>query len=169
MRYRRKNKFETSGDTSTPAPVNGPESPVIEQPSQAEDKYKGLSGDSDFQKKAGLESEKTAEVVVAVVIKPEDLLVVIDLYAIIISFIFAQILKTKFEVVYKICKFDEDQRKVVAEYAAPVCGKYFPTDWIPYLPEIKLGLCLVGITSTKFQQCMEAVKSMTIEATPKNV
>lgn len=165
---RRRNRFEISSTPETPAQapaVKEPESAVISEDSKAEEKYKGLSADADFTRKAGLsgDSEKKPEVTVIPNFKPEDLLIVIDLYAVILSFIFSSILKTKFDVVYKICKFDEDQRKVVSEFAAPVVGKYFPTDWLPYLPEIKLGLCLVGITSTKFQQCMEAVKSATIE------
>lgn len=169
MRYRRKSKIVE--DTPT-APANAPESAVLEQPSQAADeKYKELSGNTEFQKKAGLETEETkkVEVEVIAIIKPEDLLIVIDFYAIVLTFIFSQILKARFEVIYKICKFDDDQKKVVSIYAAPVVAKYFPTDWIPYLPEIKLGLCLVGITSSKFQQCMEAVKVINVEATTKNV
>lgn len=173
MRYRRKNKFDaTATDSPATAPAqNGPESSVLEQPSNADTKFAELSSDPNFQKKAGLENSETKKVdVEVIVLTPKDLLVVIDLYAIVISFIFAQILKTKFEVVYNICKFDDDQKKVVSEFAAPVAAKYFPTDWLPYLPEIKLGLALVGITSTKFQQCLEAVKSKTIDATTtKNV
>jgi hypothetical protein len=173
MRYRRKNKFETS-DSPAPAPATvsseSSETPVLEQPSKAEDRYRDLASDSAFQKKAGLDDEaKKVDVEIVVTFKPEDLLVIIDLYAVILSFIFSRILNAKFDVVHKICKFDDDQRKVVSQFMAPVAAKYFPTDWLPYLPEIKLGLCLAGITSSKFQQCMEAVKSMTIDVAPKNV
>lgn len=169
MTRRRRNRFDSiPSETPAPAPeIKEPEQAVIAEPSNANDRYRELSSDSNFAKKAGVESEekKPLDVVVLPTFKPEDLLIVIDLYSVIISFIFSQVLKTKFDVVYKICKFDDDQKKVVSEFAAPVAAKYFPTDWLPYLPEIKLGLCIVGITSAKFQQCMEAVKSMTIDAT----
>lgn len=169
--YRRRNKrFEGLPDSTTQAPAaKEPESNVLPEGSRADGKYSGLSSDPEFSKKAGLDSEKKEEITVIPNFKPSDLLVVIDLYAIILSFAFSQILKTKFDVVHDICKFDADQRQVVAEFAVPVVTKYFPQDWIAYLPEIKLTLCLVGITTAKFQQCHEKVKAMTIETTAKTL
>jgi hypothetical protein len=164
---RRRNRFESSADSPAPAPVSKePESSVIGEDSKAKDKYRDLSADADFTRKAGLsdEAEKKIAVVVIPDFKPEDLLIVIDFYAVVISFIFSRALNAKFEMVHKICKFDDDQRKVVSECLSPVVGKYFPQDWIAYLPEIKLGLCLVGITTAKFTQTLEAVKSATIDA-----
>lgn len=165
---RRRNRFETT-DSPAPAPAKGPESAVIEEDSKAGDKYRNLSADSEFTRKAGLSDDDTKrpEVIVVATFKPEDLLIVIDFYAVVLAFIFSQVLKAKFDMVHKICKFDDDQRKVVSECLSPVVGKYFPQDWIEYLPEIKLGLCLVGITTAKFTQVMEAVKAATINVETK--
>src|SRR5712664_973905 len=78
-----------------------------------ESKYSNVAQDSDFQRKAGLDippaEDKKPEVTLVIQFKPEDFAFVLDVYAAIISFIFASALKSDFQTIHEVCKFDREQ------------------------------------------------------------
>lgn len=151
-----------------PKPVDETSSaPFAADSGTPQNKYTEATASEDFQKKAGVPSdakEAPVEAKVLIAFKPEDFVFILDVYAAILSFIFASALKSDFVTVHTVCKFDREQRQALAEALCPVVAKYFPEDWIKYLPEIRLGMMLAAVTGGKFQQVTEVIKQKTIDA-----
>jgi len=129
-------------------------------------KYASISSDASFRSKLGMSArteekpsnETVAEVVV--IFDASQVIWIFDVYSAVIAFIFASALKTKFDVIAPACKFDDEQKQALAGPLAEIASKYFPQEWIKYLPEIKLAAMLAAITGGKFHAAQQVVKEI---------
>jgi hypothetical protein len=129
---------DTFRDDTTGAAERTTDSPTVERPGQTREEKK---------------TETTA-----LPFSASELLWVFDVYTYIVAFLFATTLKTSFDVVYPMVKFDDEQKMAMAEPLSIIMQRYVPSEYLEYAPEFRLGMMLVTITGSNFQRAKEAAE-----------
>lgn len=84
------------------------------------------------------------------IFQPEQVAWVLDVYVVIVCFIFSILLKCDFNVLHEELKIDEDVKMMWAKPLAKVASKYAPAQWAGMTAEIELVGCLALWTATAF-------------------
>lgn len=122
---------------------------------------------------AGSPSEPVvdAQVQLAEPVKPLDLSWVLWVYSVTVCFIFSARLDVPYDVLWPVCKFDEEQKAALLEPLSIVVQRYVPAEWLQFAPEMRLATLLAGITGANFARAKEAAETYRVEhaknVTPK--
>jgi hypothetical protein len=72
------------------------------------------------------------------VFRPDQVEFIFDVLAIVLSFIYSQILKYDFKVIHEELAFDKEMKERLSIPLARICSKYAPSEWAGMTAEIEL-------------------------------
>jgi hypothetical protein len=75
---------------------------------------------------------------------PDQVSFIFDILAIVLSFIYSQLLKYDFKVIHQELSFEPDQKERLSIPLARICSKYAPSEWAGMTAEIEL-ICVLGV------------------------
>jgi hypothetical protein len=110
------------------------------------DGEKVSSSSADHWKKNAEEKGKQAAAVANIpeIFRPDQVSFIFDILAIVLSFIYSQILKYDFKVIHEELAFDAEQKERLSIPLARICSKYAPSEWAGMTAEIEL-CCVIGV------------------------
>lgn len=176
---------EPAGFLRLKVPLNEDGSPNLDEwdaHDKTKEKYRTLINSPEFKKKIGLtgvsendttererpsrdasetapaavdKEKKNERELVPDILLPSDVVWVFDVYSAICAVIFCNILKCDFDLIYPVVKFDDEQKKALADPLATCIMKYVPAEYLFYIPEFRLLTMLATITGTNFSRARE--------------
>jgi hypothetical protein len=117
------------------------------------------SGADHWKKDAEEKGKHVAAVAnIPEIFTPEQVSFIFDILAIVLSFIYSQLLKYDFKVIHAELSFEAEQKERLSVPLARICSKYAPSEWAGMTAEIEL-ICVLGVWAVSgFGRAKQAVQ-----------
>ena len=91
------------------------------------------------------------------IFEPEQIEGLLDVYSVILAFLFSVVLKAPFDIIHPAIKMDNDFKKSVSKPLAKLLSKLAPVEWAGMKDEIQVGIAVIIYSAASFGHAKSAV------------